>query len=96
MRREREFAPAKTLGGVDSVDSARKLLVEEHRRWLARAGITAHGTVEIDPLAGGSAEELAGELEPWSGREFKGPVLVSRGEDEKLSLEEPAGQEPLS
>ena len=96
VRREREFAPAKVLEGVDSVDSARKLLVEEHRRWLARAGITAHGTVEIDPLAGGSAEELAGELGPWSGREFKGSLLVSRGEDGKLSLEEPAGREHLS
>ena len=96
VRREREFAPAKTMEGVDSVDSSRKLLVEEHRRWLARAGITAHGTVEIDPLAGISPEDLASELEPWSGREFEGPLLVFRGEDGKLSLKEPAGQEPLS
>ena len=96
VRREREFAPAKALEGVDSVDSSRRLLAEEHRRWLAKAGITAHGPVEIDPLAGISPEDLAGELEPWSGREFKGSLLVSRGENGKLSLEESAGQEPLS
>ena len=87
-RREREFAPAKNLEGVDSVETSRTLLMDEHRRWLSSAGITARGKLEIDPLAGISPDDLAGELAPWKGKVFEEALLISRGEDGGLSLDE--------
>jgi len=87
-RREREFAPAKNLEGVDSVETSRTLLMDEHRRWLSSAGISARGKLEIDPIAGISPDDLAGELAPWKGEVFEGALLISRGEDGGLSLDE--------
>ena len=52
--------------------------MQEHRRWLAEAGVTAGGPVEIDPLAGISSADIQGELEPWQGEVFTGPLFVSR------------------
>ena len=87
-RREREFAPTKNLIGVDSVESARTLLMEEHRRWLESVGISSRGELEIDPSAGISPEDLAGELEPWKGKVFEGALYISRGSDGELSFDE--------
>jgi UDP-N-acetylglucosamine pyrophosphorylase len=94
-RREREFAPAKNLEGVDSVETSRTLLMDEHRRWLSSAGITARGKLEIDPIAGISPDDLAGDLAPWKGEVFEGALLISRGEDGGLSLDE-SPDEPSS
>jgi len=95
-RREREFAPVKNLVGIDSVESSRQLLMDEYRRWLSLAGITARGMLEIDPLAGISPSGLSGELKPWDGMVFDNPLLVSRGEDGELSLAEQPPQAELS
>ena len=88
VRREREFAPAKTRAGVDSLESSRELLMQEHRRWLAAAGVTAGGPVEIDPRAGISAADIEAELEPWRGEVFPGPLLVSRNAAGEITLGE--------
>lgn len=49
--REEEFAPVKNATGLDSPESARKLLRDLHAKWLNRAGIETEGEgyVEIDP-----------------------------------------------
>lgn len=49
--REEEFAPVKNATGVDSPESARKLLRDLHAKWLKKAGIETEGEghVEIDP-----------------------------------------------
>ncbi len=60
--REEEFAPIKNASGDDSLESAQELLVAEHRKWLARAGIEVTGRVEISPLAALDADELARRL----------------------------------
>lgn len=59
--REREFAPVKNREGVDSVESARAMMSDEHRRWLEERGIRIHaGTraVEISPLVALEPEDL--------------------------------------
>ncbi len=38
--RNQEFAPVKNKSGVDSVESARKMMVAEHRRWLNEANLS--------------------------------------------------------
>ena len=82
------FAPAKNLEGVDSVQTSRALLLDEHRRWLSSAGITARGQIEIDPLAGISADDLAEDLAPWKGKVFEGALLISRADDGGLTVDE--------
>lgn len=62
VEREREFAPVKNKAGVDSLESARKLLVREHRRWLKEAGVKVEGKVEVSPLVALDAKELKQKL----------------------------------
>lgn len=53
VKREDEFAPVKNSSGVDSVESARRLMSELSRRWLAERGVTIPKnveSVEISPL----------------------------------------------
>ena len=50
--REDEFAPVKNASGVDSVESARRLMSELCRRWLAERGIAVPkkvSVIEISP-----------------------------------------------
>ncbi len=58
--REEEFAPVKNKDGVDSPETARQAMSEQHRKWLERAGIeTPPGTkVEISPLFALDADEF--------------------------------------
>lgn len=88
VKREREFAPLKNRTGIDSLETCRELLMQEHRRWLAQAGVTASGPVEIDPLAGISSADIQAELEPWQGEVFTGPLFVSRNEAGEITLSE--------
>jgi UDP-N-acetylglucosamine/UDP-N-acetylgalactosamine diphosphorylase len=64
VRREEEFGPIKNRTGVDSLETAQALLVEEHRRWLLEAGVPAKGKVEVSPLAAIDPRELADRLDP--------------------------------
>ncbi|MBN1534316.1 MAG: UTP--glucose-1-phosphate uridylyltransferase [Spirochaetes bacterium] len=51
--REEEFAPVKNPTGIDSVESAQRLMSDLHRSWLAARGIAVSGAttvVEISPL----------------------------------------------
>jgi UDP-N-acetylglucosamine/UDP-N-acetylgalactosamine diphosphorylase len=64
--REREFAPVKNREGVDSVESARAMMSDEHRRWLEVRGIRIPAearTVEISPLLALEPEDLDPSLE---------------------------------
>jgi UDP-N-acetylglucosamine/UDP-N-acetylgalactosamine diphosphorylase len=59
--REGEFAPVKNASGVDSVESAQKMMDEQYRSWLCERGIRVPGTVravEISPLIAVEAEDL--------------------------------------
>ena len=62
--------------------------MQEHRRWLAEAEVTASGPVEIDPLAGISSGDIQAGLEPWRGEVFTRPLLVSRNEAEEITVSE--------
>ena len=86
VKREHEFAPLKNLTGIDSLETCRELLMQEHRRWLAQAGVTASGPVEIDPLAGISSEDIQPGLEPRRGEVFTRPLLVSRNEAGEITV----------
>ena len=61
--REVEFAPVKNPSGVDSVDSARRMMTNLHRRWLTDAGAIVHGEphIEISPLYALTPAELSTE-----------------------------------
>lgn len=52
--RQEEFAPVKNKTGVDSPESARKLIRDLHMRWLQAAGISTeqlrNAEIEISPL----------------------------------------------
>jgi UDP-N-acetylglucosamine/UDP-N-acetylgalactosamine diphosphorylase len=50
--RAEEFAPVKNQEGVDSPETARAMMIEQHRRWLREIGVeVAEGVaVEISPL----------------------------------------------
>lgn len=59
--REDEFAPVKNAEGVDSVESAQKMMSEQHRCWLAGRGIAVPErteVVEISPLVAVEPEDL--------------------------------------
>ena len=60
-KREDEFAPLKNATGPDSLTTVQELMQDRDRRWLARAGVTVSDgvKVEISPLLGLSAEEVA-------------------------------------
>lgn len=65
VRRNEEFAPVKNREGEDSPETARRLLLELHRRWLLQAGLTteqlAGREIEIPPLISCSGEGLTAE-----------------------------------
>ena len=88
VKREHEFAPLKNPTGIDSLETCRELLMQEHRRWLAEAEVTASGPVEIDPLAGISSGDIQAGLEPWRGEVFTRPLLVSRNEAGEITVSE--------
>jgi UDP-N-acetylglucosamine/UDP-N-acetylgalactosamine diphosphorylase len=59
--REGEFAPVKNPKGVDSVESAQKMMSDLHRSWLAARGIAvpdAAGMIEISPLLAVEPEDI--------------------------------------
>jgi UDP-N-acetylglucosamine/UDP-N-acetylgalactosamine diphosphorylase len=59
--REEEFAPVKNASGVDSVESAQKMMDDQYRSWLAARGVRipdAVRSVEISPLAAVEADDL--------------------------------------
>ncbi|MBN2079694.1 MAG: UDPGP type 1 family protein [Spirochaetes bacterium] len=63
--RESEFAPVKNREGVDSVESARAMMSDEHRRWLDERGIRIPASVrrvEISPLAALEPDDLEPSL----------------------------------
>ncbi len=65
-QREGEFAPVKNAEGVDSVVSARKMMSEQHRRWLADRGIRVPErtkALEISPLVAVEPEDLDPNME---------------------------------
>ena len=86
VERSREFAPIKNRHGVDSLDSAREMLVEEYRRWLQKVGIEARGKVEISTRAAGGWRDLEEPLAAWRGKRFEGDLRVERGEGGNASL----------
>jgi UDP-N-acetylglucosamine/UDP-N-acetylgalactosamine diphosphorylase len=63
--REEEFAPVKNASGVDSVESAQKMMNDQCRRWLQQRGIRIPekvAVIEISPLAAVGPEDLDAEL----------------------------------
>ncbi len=84
VRREAEFAPIKNRTGVDSLDSARSMILAEHRRWLQEAGVDAARRVEVSPLAALDGKELRERLERSAQRSFAGDVRVERDPDGKV------------
>jgi len=63
--REDEFAPVKNRDGLDSIESSRQLMMDQHRRWLNERGIEIPPTVrtiEISPLLAVEAADLPAEL----------------------------------
>jgi len=59
--REEEFAPVKNPSGVDSVESAQKMMDDQFRSWLVRRGVKIPPSVraiEISPLAAVDADDI--------------------------------------
>ena len=80
VERAAEFAPVKRgEGDVDSVRSARNLMIEEHRRWLRHCGIEATGRVEISPRVAIDEEDLATTLhDGGAAASYDGDLLIER------------------
>ncbi len=65
VSREDEFAPVKNATGIDSVESAQKLMLDLHRKWLTMRGIRVPASariIEISPLAAVGPEDLDADL----------------------------------
>ncbi len=63
MEREEEFAPVKNPSGVDSAESARRMMSDQALRWLKARGVPvpdAVKTVEISPLVAVESDDLEG------------------------------------
>ncbi|OHS96014.1 UTP--glucose-1-phosphate uridylyltransferase family protein [Tritrichomonas foetus] len=70
VQREDEFAPVKNAPGapVDSPDTAKKLLLDLHKKWAVKAGATIENDAEVEfrpekTYAGDEIEDLSYELE---------------------------------
>ena len=64
--RDTEFAPVKNASGVDSPDSARRLMTELYGEWIQQAGGTVQdhqAQIEISPLYALDAAELGQKLQ---------------------------------
>lgn len=85
--REQEFAPVKNATGVDSLESARALVCDEHRRWLQTAGVEVTGRVEISPLAALRAADCVEPLSAWRGKKVEGDVRVERNADGEVTVQ---------
>ncbi len=84
VARREEFAPIKNKTGVDSIESAHALYIEEHRRWAREAGLEVSGELEISPLAALDPEELRERLAPESKGKRSGSVLLDPDADGKV------------
>ncbi len=87
VERSAEFSPVKNRTGVDSLETAQAMLVEEHRRWLEAAGVKATGKVEISALAALSAEDLKERLVDAK-PSYDGDLRIEPGEDGKARVVE--------
>ena len=87
VAREREFGPIKNRSGVDSLETAQKLLIDEHRRWLADAGVKPEGRVEVSPRAALDERDLAGSLEKQRGTTLRGDVRIEVDKAGKIVLQ---------
>ncbi len=80
VERSAEFSPVKNRTGVDSLETARVMLVEEHRRWLRAAGVEARGRIEVSALAALTEKELKERLVD-ARPSYDGDVRVEPGKD---------------
>jgi len=80
--RAEEFAPVKNPSGEDSVESARRMMVELYASWLDAAGVAVPrdnkgkplGEIEISPLFALDQEELCAKLSPATS--FTSPMVL--------------------
>lgn len=65
IRREDEFAPVKNKTGVDSLETAQELMVNQHRQWLEKSGVQIPPSakiIEISPLRAVDAGDITGGI----------------------------------